>query len=304
MLTSTYRIIKFAFQNFWRNIWLSVITISMLVLTLLTINILLVLNRVTDQAIAFVENRIEVSVYFHENADPAKVNEALTYLRTLPQVKDVQEIYADDALAAFKLRHANDSDILGSLDELGKNPFGPTLIIKAHSAKDFDPIIAALDNPRFRDAIRQKDFSDYQSIVSKIRQTTDEIRTGGIILSGIFFLIALLIIFNTVRVAIFIHREEIGIMRLVGASSNFIRMPFLVETVILSLFSILIVIAIVYPTLAFIEPKFNQYFGSGTEGLVSYFEKNGFLIFGAQFLALLVVTMGSTALAMRKHLKV
>lgn len=304
MLTSTYRIIKFAFQNFWRNIWLSIITISMLVLTLLTVNILLVLNRVTDQTIAFVENRIEVSVYFNENTDQVKINDALTYFRTLPEVKDVQEIPADEALSIFKQRHANDPAILNSLDELAKNPFGPTLIIKAHQAKDFEAIISALDHPRFRDAIRQKNFSDYQSIVSKIRQTTSEIRTGGLILSGIFFLIALLIIFNTMRVAIFIHREEIGIMRLVGASSNFIRAPFLVETIILSVISLLIVIAILYPTLAFIEPKFSQYFGPGTAGLVSYFEQNGLLIFGSQFLALLVVTMGSTALAMRKHLKV
>ena len=89
-----------------------------------------------------------------------------------------------------------------------------------------------------------------------------------------------------------------------GASSNFIRAPFLVETIILSVFSILIVIAIMYPALALIEPKFSQYFGPGTTGLVSYFEQNGLLVFGTQFLALLIVTMGSTALAMRKHLKV
>lgn len=304
MFTSIYRVIKFAFQNFWRNFWLSIITISMLVLTLLTVNILVVLNLVTDKAISFVENRIEVSVYFNENANVAKVSEALTYLRTLSQVKDVQEIPADEALRIFKQRHANDPAILKSLDELGKNPFGPTFVIKAYKAKDFDSIIAALDNPRFRDEIRQKDFSDYQSIVGKIRQTTSEIRMGGLILSGIFFLIALLIIFNTVRIAIFIHRDEIGIMRLVGASSGFIRAPFLVETILLSLFSVLIVMAIVYPSLAFIEPKLNQYFGSETTSLVSYFEQNGWKIFGAQFLALLFVTMGSTSLALRKHLKV
>lgn len=304
MFTSIYRVIKFAFQNFWRNFWLSIITISMLVLTLLTVNILVVLNLVTDKAIAFVENRIEVSVYFNENANVSKVSEALTYLRTLSQVKDVQEIPADEALLAFKQRHANDPAILSSLDELGKNPFGPTFVIKAYKAKDFDSIIAALDNPRFRDEIRQKDFSDYQSIVGKIRQTTAEIRMGGLILSGIFFLIALLIIFNTVRIAIFIHRDEIGIMRLVGASSGFIRAPFLVETILLSLFSVLLVMAIVYPSLAFIEPKLNQYFGSETTSLVSYFEQNGWKIFGAQFLALIFVTMGSTSLALRKHLKV
>lgn len=280
------------------------ITISMLVLTLLTVNVLFVLNRLTDQAIRFVENRIEVSVYFQENTEQNKVNDALTYLRSLPQVKDVQEISADEALATFKKRHATDPTIIGSLDELGKNPFGPTLIIKAQSANDFESIIAALDHPRFRDAIRQKDFSDYQSIVSKIRQTTNQIRDAGIVISLIFFLIALLIIFNTVRVAIFIHRDEIGIMRLVGASNNFIRSPFLLETVFMSLVSVLVVIALVYPTLAFLDPKFHQYFGGEETGLVTYFEQNGWWIFGAQFLALLVITMASTGLAIRKHLKV
>ncbi|MEK7451929.1 MAG: FtsX-like permease family protein, partial [Patescibacteria group bacterium] len=186
----------------------------------------------------------------------------------------------------------------------GKNPFGPTIIIKAHSAKDFDIIIEALNNPQFREGIREKDFSDYQEIVGKIRTTTSNIRTAGIVLSGIFFLIALLIIFNTVRVAIFIHREEIGIMRLVGASSNFIRSPFLIETVLLSLFSILIVMAIVYPTLALIDPKLSQYFGPNSTGIVSYFEQNGLMIFGTQFLGLLFVTMVSTTLAMGKYLKV
>ena len=304
MLTSTYRAIKFAVQNFWRNFWLSIITISMLVLTLLTVNILLVLNRVADQTIKFVENRIEVSVYFKNDASPTLVNNALGYLRSLSQVKGVLEIMPEDALAQFKKRHANDPAILSSLDELGKNPFGPTLVIKANSAKDFDLIIDALNNPQFRDGIREKDFSDYQEIVGKIRTTTDQIRTAGMILSGIFFLIALLIIFNTVRVAIFIHREEIAIMRLVGASSSFIRAPFLIETIFLSLISVLIVVALVYPTLALIDPQLSQYFGADSSGVVSYFEQNGLFIFGTQFLALLVVTSVSTTLAMGKYLKV
>ena len=304
MLTSTSRVIKFAFQNFWRNFWLSLVTISMLVLTLLTVNILLVLNRVTDQAIKFVENRIEVSVYFNQSTDVKTINDALTYLRSLPQVKDVQEITADNALALFKTRHASDPAVLSSLDELGTNPFGPTLIVKANAAKDFDVIIEALNNPQYKDAIREKDFSDYQQIVAKIRMTTDRIRTVGIILSGIFFLIALLIIFNTVRVAVFIHKDEIGIMRLVGASTGFIRAPYLLETILLSLIAILIVMAIVFPSLIVLEPHINDFFGGQTTGLVPYFTQNGLAIFGGEFIALLVVTMVSTSLAIRKYLKV
>ncbi len=304
MFVSSYRVIKFAFQNFWRNLWLSIITISMLVMTLMTINILIVVNRVTDQAIAFVENRIEVSVYFNQNATPEKVTSAITYLRSLSQVKEVEMISADEALQKFKARHVNDPAIASSLEELGANPFGATLVIKAHSAKDFDTIISALDNPQFRDAIREKDFSDYQQIVGKIRETTTQVRTVGIVLSGIFFLIALLIIFNTVRIAIFIHREEISIMRLVGASNWFIRLPYLLETVIVSLIAVLLTAAIIYPTLAFFEPQYSAYFGNETLGLVSFFEQNGLMIFGLQFVILLVITMASTAMAMRKFLKV
>jgi len=304
MLVSTYRVLKFAFQNFWRNFWLSLITISMLVLTLLTVNILLVVNRVTDEAIHLVENRIEVSVYFNNDADQKKITSAVEYLRSLSQVRDVEEINADEALAKFRLRHENDPEIISSLEELGGNPFGSTLIVKAQEAKDFSIIIDALENPQFRDVIREKDFSDYQQIVEKIKKTTDQIRAAGIVLSIIFFLIALLIIFNTVRIAIFIHREEIGIMRLVGASNWFIKGPYLVETVLLSLLAVLIVMAILYPSLAFIEPQYKQYFGGETAGLVKYFEQNGWWIFGSEFLGLLVVTMVSTSLAMRKHLKV
>lgn len=276
-------------------------TISMLVLTLLTVNILLVINRAADQAIKFVENRIEVSVYFQNNADPKKITTAVEYLRSLAQVRDVEEISAEEALAKFRMRHENDPAIISSLEELGGNPFGPTLIIKAKQASDFETIIGALDNPQFRDVIRNKDFSNYQPIVEKIRHTTNNVRMAGLILSFVFFLIALLIIFNTVRIAIFIHREEISIMRLVGASNWFIRAPYLLETVLLSLLAVLIAIAIVYPALLFVEPYYKQYFEMG---LADYFEQNGIWIFGAQFLGLLFVTMLSTGLAMRKFLKV
>ncbi len=304
MFVSTVRVTKFAFQNFWRNFWLSVITISMLVLTLITINVLLVLNQATNQAISFVEDRIEVSVYFHDSAPQAKVNSAVEYLRGLAQVKDVETISATEALERFRTTHINDEAILGALDELDGNPFGPTLVVKADTADDFDFIIDALDNPQFRDGIREKDFSDYEEIVGKIKNTTNQIRTAGIVLSIVFFFIAILIIFNTVRVAIFIHREEIGVMKLVGASDWFVRAPFLLETILLSLIAIIIVIAIVYPSLVIIEPRFNLYFGGESAGLISYFEQNGLKIFGIQFLVLLVVTMISTSMAMRKYLKV
>lgn len=304
MFVSTYRVTKFAFQNFWRNFWLSVITITMLVLTLLTVNILIVLNFVTDRAIQAVEDRVEVSVYFHASAPDTAVQNAVTYLRSLQQVRDVQTITADEAFEQFVTRHQEDETIMKSIEEIGTNPFGPSLIVKAHEVADFETVLEALENPQFRDQIREKDFSNYEEIVTRIKDTTDRIRGFGIVLSAIFLFIAVLIVFNTVRMSLFIHREEIGIMKLVGASNWFVRAPFLLEVILLSLAALAVTLIIVYPTLAVLEPKFGFYFGGETVGLIQEFEQNGWRIFGLQFLGLVLLTLFSTWMAMRKYLKV
>lgn len=283
---------------------MSLITVSMLLLTLVTINILLILNVITDRAIELVEDRIEVSVYFYDYTEETVVSTAVAYLRGLSQVRDVEIVTADEAYDQFVARHANEAEIMASLDELGENPFGPSLIIKARAVEDFELIIGAMDNPQFRDFIREKDFSDYQNIVERIRSTTERIRTLGIVLAITFLLIAILIVFNTVRISIFIHREEIGIMRLVGASNWFIKAPFLLEMMLLSLLSVGITGLIVYPLVAVLEPKLSAYFGGDSVGLVDFFTSNAPLIFGGQFLALVLVTLFSTGLAMRKYLKV
>ncbi|MBI4713630.1 ABC transporter permease [Candidatus Uhrbacteria bacterium] len=304
MFISTYRVTKFAFQNFWRNFWLSLITITMLVLTLLTVNILIVLNFVTDQAIQTIEDRVEISVYFHSSTPQTSVDNAVSYLRSLSQVRDVQTISAQEALDQFIARHQQDEIILKSLDEIGANPFGPSLVIKAQTVSDFDFILEALENPEFRDYIREKDFSNYSDVVARIQNATDRIRTFGLALSIIFLLIAVLIVFNTVRMSLFIHREEIGIMKLVGASDRFVRAPFLLEMILLSLIAIVVTLLIAYPTVAILEPKFGFYFGGEPIGLVNYFEKNGLMIFGFEFVGLVLLTMFSTGMAMRKYLKV
>lgn len=304
MFVSSYRVVKFALQNFWRNFWLSLITLSMLLLTLFTINILLVLNVVTDRAIALVEDRVELSVYFYDSTQETTLSSAVAYLRGLSQVKDVEIISADEAYQQFIERHTNDVQIMASLQELGENPFGPTLIIKADQVGDFEMIIDALDNPQFRDSIREKDFSDYQSIVERIQSTTDRIQAFVIVLAIIFLFIACLIVFNTVRIGIFIHRDEIGIMRLVGANNWFIKAPFLLEMALVSFIAVGITIAVIYPALIFIEPQVGVYFGSQSAGLLEYFIQHGLLIFGGEFLALVIITFFSTGMAMKKYLKV
>ncbi len=303
-VVATLRVIKFAFQNFWRNIWLSLITVSMLILTLLTVNVLVVLNVVTSTAIQTIEEKIDVSVYFTQDASLDIVSGAQGYLNALDQVVDAELITPEEALERFQDRHADETDILASLDEVEGNPFGSSLIVHARSSKDFDFILESLDNPQYRDYIEKKEFDDYEAIISSINSVTDRARIFGLALSGIFLLIAILIVFNTVRVAIFIHKEEISIMRLVGASSTFIRAPFIVEAILFSLIATLITIVVAYPILGVLEPRFDAFFGTTSTGLLDYYNANFLLVFGAQFIGLALVNIIASSIAMRKYLKV
>lgn len=303
MFTSTYRITRFAFQNFWRNFWLSLITISMLVLTLVTINILLVLNVLTDRAVDFVEERIEVSVYFNQGVEDDRAVSTAEYLRGLSQVRDVEVVTAEEVLERFKTRHESDEEILASLQEVEGNPFGPTLVVAARGVEDFDFILDALDNPQFAEDIREKDFSDYEQIIDRIEGATQNVRSFVIGLAIIFLFITMLIVFNTVRMGIIIHREEIGVMKLVGASNWFVRAPFILEIILYSFIATLIVAAIILPIVAVLEPYFISYFGAGG-GLVQFFEQYGWQIFGGEFLILSFVSIIATGFAMRRYLRV
>src|SRR3989338_5442537 len=304
MLTSTYRVLKFAGQNIWRNFWLSLITVSMLVLTLFSINLLLILNLVTDRATEFIEQRIEVSVYFKAGTPQARATGAAGYLRGLSQVRDVEVVTPEEALQRFRVRHATDEAILRSLEEIGRNPFGPALIVRARTAADFSFVLDALDNPQFKNDIREKDFTNYEQIIQRIRQTTDRVRWFGLGISLIFLVIATMIIFNTVRIGIFIHREEIGIMKLVGATDWFVRAPFLIEVVFSSALAAVIVAALLLPAVAALDPKLHQFFFGYSMGIAPYFAENWWKIFGAELAGLLLVNVFSTYIAMRKYLRV
>lgn len=297
------RIIKFAFQHFFRNFWLSLVTVSMLTLTFLTLDVLLTLNLATDAAINNVEKRVDVSVTFKLDSKETDVQNAASYLRSLPEVEDVAFVTPDEALTAFKTKHFNNPTVLASLDEVGGNPFGYELIVRARSTDNYPMILEALDHPSFRDLIEAKDFSGHESVLASLSDVTNKARWFGFALLAIFLAIAVLIVFNTVRVTIFVHREEIAIMRLVGAAGWFIRLPYLIESFIFSFFALLLSGLVVVPAVLVLNPFFDSYFGTSSQ-LQNFFIGQAPWIFGLEFFGAALVCMVSTAFAMRRYLKI
>lgn len=306
MLTSIYRVIKFALQDFWRNIWLSFITILILVLALFSANLLIFFNALADTAVKLVEEKIDVSIFFKPEALESKINEVKLSLVALPQVREVGYISKDEALQKFKERHKDEPKILEAIKEIGDNPLGPSLVIKAYKTEDYPVILEKLNDPNVlpEDLVQDKNFNDHEVLIGKISNIKQKVGSGGLILSGLFSLIAILIVFNTIRVAIYTHREEIGAMRLVGATNWFIRTPFILESVLYAFLACLLTIVILYPLLGVLQPYLVNFFeGAGFDAL-NYFNDNFFKIFGWELLITIILSMISSSLAVGKYLKV
>src|SRR3989339_12565 len=285
-LLSVARLGKFTFQNIFRNFWLSFITSTIFVLTLVTINAVLFMNVAAKAVLEAVEQKVEITFSFLPETSESIVTSAQGYLRGFSQVRDVQFIPSDEVLANFQDRHQADEVILSSLDELGENPFGHSLVVTTYSTEDFEFIREAMETPEFSQYIKEQDFTDYQLVIEKIKSLNTRTRYFGFGLAALFSLIAIMIIFNTIRVAIYVHRDEIAIMKLVGANDWFIRGPFVLEALLYSFLSTLVMVAIVFAVFGALQIQMTLFFGDAWQGTVDYFRDNAFIIFGLQFATL------------------
>lgn len=303
MIAASLRVIRFAMQDMARNAWLTVATVSVLVLTLITVNVLVTVNVLGNLAIRELQSRVDVSVHFKPEVEDSRVQTVKISLLSLPEVKDVQYVSPAESLAKFSEANKADPRVVESLGEVGANPFGATLVIKARELKDFPKIMAALDQPSFTDLIEDKDFADRQGIIDKLGAVSRRLQLAGLGLSLLFGFITMLIVWNTVRMSIYTRRDELGIMRLVGASDGFIRAPFYVQTVIWGVIALGLCVAVMLPALHFAEPLLSRFFGTPIDLLGFYFT-NGLRLIGAELAGVIIVSIVTTKMATARYLKV
>ncbi len=303
-MTSFIRILKFAWQDIGRNFGLSAMTVFILVLMLLSVNTLLAMDVTAKEAIRLVKEQVNVSFYMTEKVAEKSVKDFQNYLASYSEVETVKVLTREEVLASFQNRHKFSAEVLQALSELGGNPFGPTVVIKTKEPGDYKKIIAAIDdNPTYESIIESKSFDGHEEALDRIQVITTRIEQIGLGLSLLFAIISFLIIFNTIRVAIQTHRVEISIKRLVGANNWFIRGPYLVESVIFSLSSMIITLIILYFGIRYLDRYISVVFPNGFS-LTNYYESNMLYVLLLQTVAVLLLTITSSSLAMRRQLKV
>lgn len=277
-------------------------TILILVLMLLSVNTVFIVDVLTKKAAASIKEQIDVSIYFDPKAQGEDIVEIREYVASFPEVVDVTYHSAEDVLEQFREEHKNNPDILASLDELDENPLGPTMIVKVREPEYYGKIITALDVPEYEDIIEAKTFSDTQKAIDRIHTITTQVERFSLVLSGFFAVIAFIIIFNTVRVAIYTQRMEITIKKLVGATNWFIRSPYIVTSLFFSIVSVAIAYGVILATAGLLDPYIGIVFQTDPF-LTAYFKSNILLLGGIQFVAVLLLTIVSTMIAMRKYLR-
>lgn len=302
-MISFLRVIAFALQDIVRNFSLSFMTVLMLVLMLLSVNTILALRVVTDRATEIVKGQIDLSVYFDPAATDKQVADVRAHLLSFADVTNVVLISSEEALAEFRRMHADNPEVVGSLAELGSNPFGVTLIVKAREPSAYRRIMTALAVPEYEKIIEAKTFADTEVAIERIHAITTRVEQASVALSLLFAVIALVIIFNTIRVAIMFQRMEIGIKKLVGASNWFVRGPYLVASFLFSVVAVAGSTVILAAGTRFLDPY-----------LAAVFETPAFLtgavsahilpLIAAQFAVVLFLTTATSLVAMRKYLRV
>lgn len=302
------RVARSGFYSFWRNGFVSLSSILVMVVTLFVIGSVIFSGAILTSTLNQIKDKVDINVYFVTGAGE---NEILAMKKNLEKLSEVLPpvvyVSSEDALAAFKKRHENDQFTLQALDELGENPLGATLNIKARDPAQYGSIAAYLNdrttlNTGGTGIIDKVNYYQNKEAIDRLTNIINSANRLGLILTIFLIIISVLITFNTLRLVIYMSRDEISVMRLVGASQNYIRGPFFVAGAIYGFISALLTLILFYPITIWLGNTTQDFFVG--LNIFHYYTAN----FGQIFLIIVFsgVAIGSISsyLAVRKYLKV
>ena len=309
---TTKRITRYGIVGFVRNGFISLSAILMMtIMSFMLVNIM-ISNAAMTATLQDLTNKVDVTVYFKTNATDDQVQETRKSLEALPEVASVSYVSREQALADFRERHQNDQLTIQALDELGGNPLGASLEIRAKQTSQYESIAQYLEAQQDSQsaaglAIDKVNFYQNKTAIDRLTAIIDTSEKNGIAKTAFLAICALLIVLNTIRLAIYTARDEIGVMNLVGAGRWYVRGPFMIAGVLYGIVSSVVVLILLYPILLYhpvligLDPTTELLFGSF----------DSFAYYTAHFLLFFVVLMGtsialgalSSYLAVRRYLR-
>lgn len=304
--TKLRRVIKAGLFSFWRSGFVSLASILVMVVTLSVIGSVIFVGAILNTTMQELRNKVDINVYFLTTAPESEILNLQTRIEALPEVARVEYISREQALENFRLRHENDEITIQALEELGENPLGAALNIKAKQPSEYEGIANFLNEDNILGVSGEKiidkiNYFENRAAIDKLSRIIDSAERLGWGLSLALVIVSIIITFNTIRLAIYVSREEISVMQLVGASKNYIRGPFVITGIIVGLISGLFTVLLFLPA--------SYYLGGTTENF--FIGLNIFDYYLQNFVQIVFIVIGSgvaigaisSFLAVRKYLK-
>uniref|UniRef100_A0A7C4XIB6 Cell division protein FtsX n=1 Tax=candidate division WWE3 bacterium TaxID=2053526 RepID=A0A7C4XIB6_UNCKA len=301
-MITLWRVIKAGFVNFIRNGVLSFASTTIMVLTLLSLSVFLIVNVALTTGIQAIQEKIDISAYIEDKATESQVVELQNELAGLSEVRSVKYVSKDEALTRYREQNANNKKLLESLEGI-ENPLPASLEVKVYDPSKLEQVNKIFETDNYKPIVRKVSYKENKIVIDKLFRATEFIKKVGIFATTAFALIAIIIVFNTIRIAIFSQRDDIEIMKLVGATNWFIRGPFVLEGALYGIIATIISMIALAAILYYTGPSISGYFGGVGSDVTSYLYKNVVLIFFVQLGIGIFIGVVSSWLALRKYLK-
>ncbi|MEK7390822.1 MAG: permease-like cell division protein FtsX [Patescibacteria group bacterium] len=304
--TNIKRVIRSGFFNFVRNGFVSLSSVLVMVVTLSVIGSLILGSAILNTTLDVLRNKVDLNVYLIPGAPEKDILSIKQTLETLSEVETVGYVSQEQALAEFTVRHETDQLTLQALAELEENPLGAVLNVKTKEPSQYKGIAEFLQGRNILGSagapiVDKVNYYQNKTAIDKLSSIIASSEKLGLFLTLILIAVSVLITFNTLRLVIYVSREEISVMRLVGASNFYVRGPFVITGILYGIVSGVVTLIIFYPILFWLG-RFTENFFVGFN-LFNYYTSN----FGQLFLVILgsgiIIGAVSSFLAVRKYLR-
>ena len=302
MTTVFKRIIKAGFVNFKRGGLISAVLV--VTITLSVITALILLQAVLYFSLNAIKDKVDVTIYFTVGAPESQIMVLKSSLLKLPEVAEVSYTDSEEALRLFRARHQSDYPTIAALDEIGSNPLGAYINVKAKEVSQYESIANFMksDNALVLGAssiIDKVNYHQNKLVIDRLNAIISGAQKLGFLITLLLIIISIIITFNTIRLTIFVAKEEIGVMRLVGASKMRVRGPFMIEGAIYGIIATIVTLILFWPATAWLGRNMTDFLGLN---IYDYYLSNFFKIFAIVLLSGIILGTISSFLAVRKYL--
>lgn len=301
------RIARGGFIGFLRNGFVSLATVLIMAITLFVIGSIIMGGAALDSVLTQLQEKVDINVYFLTDAPEDEILVLRDTVKELPEVASVEYVTREEALERFRERHKNDQLTLQALDELDENPLGASLAIRAVETSQYEGIAKFLEGETAivkgeRTIIEKVNYFQNRAAIDKLTDIISASERFGLVATIFLVVASVLIVFNTIRLAIYTTKDEINVMQLVGASDSYVQGPFIIEGGLYGFAAAILSLGALYPVALWLGPSSQSFLGQ--------FSTLTYYVSHLPYLILILVGIGvvlgaaSSFLAVRRYLNV